>query len=650
MQRLDVDLHALDAVQWEAKDLLAKRMQGNDTSLRTIYVNNAGLKDFTWANLSGAQQAYFKAPWITYSTATDGLSQFCSTGSGCLDPTVQSTTTASGGGAAGENLVKYLRGDHTFEGSGKFYHARSCAKYGAGTSQPEGSCIKYLNGVQDDANGTPQYYVLGDIVSSEARYEKAPLFKYTADGYPAYVAAQSGRVGKVYVGANDGMLHAFDALTGDESWAFIPSLVLANLYKLADMNYADKHQFYVDGTPEVGDVFAGTWKTMLVGGLNLGGKGYYALDVTDPASPIFKWEFTNANMGYSFGNPKFGKLADGTWVVLLTSGYNNADGQGHLYVLNADTGALIRDISTGVGTAGSPSGLARIAVHLTSPEDPTIMAAYGGDLNGNVWRFDVNNTIGTSGYDAQLLVTLKDDLGNVQPITAKPTIAVLGGFPVVYVGTGKFLGVSDIGTTGQQSFYAIKDNSGTTTFGDPRLVASNFVHQTGSTMTCPAAQVTAGTCSAGESVRGIAESDCNPMDWSVKNGWYVDDLTAGERSYTDSTLGLGSLVYTTNIPSPASGVACGTLGADTSTSFRYVQDYKTGCAVAGTDGVIATNLGAGLVTRPNLVRLPSGSLYSMIRQSGSATGPKTLIEKVADSQGASGIPARRVSWRQLFTE
>jgi len=655
MQNLDATLATLSDVNWNAGSLLAQKMQGSDTTQRTIYVNNGGLQDFTWANLSSAQQAYFKAPALTYTSATSGLSQFCTSGSNCLSSTAQSTTTALNG-AAGENLVKYLRGDHTYEGVSKFYRPRPCptysavsgAAYPANADHPDGTCVWFTNGVQDDASGTPQPYVLGDIVSSEARYVKLPQFQYTADGYGTFVTEQASRIGMVYVGANDGMLHAFNALTGAETWAYIPTAVLPNLYKLADMNYADNHQFYVDGTPEVGDIFAGTWKTMLVGGLNLGGKSFYALDVTDPANPVYKWEFTDANMGYSFGNPKFGKLTDGTWVLLLTSGYNNADGKGHLYVVNANTGALIRDISTGVGTAASPSGLARIAVRLTSVSDPTIKAAYGGDLLGNVWRFDVNNNIGASGYDAQLMVTLKDASGNVQPITAKPTVTMVGDIPVVYVGTGEFLGVSDIGTTTQQSFYAIKDKLDTTTFGNPRVAANKFVQQTVSEMACPAAQVTSGACASGETVRGISGSDCHAVDWSVDSGWFVDFLTPGERSYTDSALGLGSLVFTTNVPSQSSGVACGTAGTDTSTSFRYTQDYVTGCSVKGADSVVGINLGAGLTTRPNLVLLPDGTLYSMIRQSGNVNGPQTLLPKVVTAP--SGQPARRVSWRELFTE
>jgi type IV pilus assembly protein PilY1 len=147
----------------------------------------------------------------------------------------------------------------------------------------------------------------------------------------------------VYVAANDGFLHALNASTGEEMWAYAPTAVLPNLYQLANTNY--QHRYYVDGSVVVGDVKSGTtWKTLLVGGLNAGGKSYYAMDVTDPANPKALWEFTDPRLGYSYGNPIITKLQNGTWVVLVTSGYNNGtslgshDGQGVLYVLNAATG------------------------------------------------------------------------------------------------------------------------------------------------------------------------------------------------------------------------------------------------------------------------------------------------------------------------
>ncbi len=290
----------------------------------------------------------------------------------------------------------------------------------------------------------------------------------------------------LYVGANDGMLHAFYATTnlldvnhGREAWAVIPSAVLPNLYKLADDNYKrDGHQFYVDGTPVAGDVWNGTaWRTILVGGLNAGGKGYYALDVTNPgATPTPLWEFkqvsgicpppapaampagvyADCNLGLTFGKPIITKLA-GNWVVIVTSGYNNAngvsgDGGGYVYVLDALTGELKQKIATGVGDAATPSGLAQLNNYVDNVDiDNTTLRAYGGDVLGNIWRFDfVART-------ATLLGTAKDAANNVQPITIRPELAELDGKPFVMVGTGKYLGGSDVTDAQKQSVYGIKD-------------------------------------------------------------------------------------------------------------------------------------------------------------------------------------------------
>ena len=412
----------------------------------------------------------------------------------------------------------------------------------------------------------------------------------------------------------------------------------------------------MDGSSEVGDIYAaGSWKTILVGGLNRGGKGYYALDITDPANPSLLWEFTDANMGYSYGNPRIVKLGGsssdaGKWVVIVTSGYDNADGKGHLYVLNANTGAVIRDISTGVGSAASPSGLARISARVVAPDtDSTVKAVYGGDLLGNLWRFDVNGDVGASGYEAQLLVTLKDGSGNAQPITAKPTVATVDGVPVVFIGTGVFLGTSDVTSTRQQSFYAVKDLLNATTYSNPRSVGSNFVQQTMVSSTCSADAATANVCLLGQTIRSISGTGCQDMDWSTNNGWYVDFVTGGERSYTDSDLGLGTLVFTTITPNRASVSACGHSSPDTSASFAYHLDYRSGCSVAGAYGVAGLSLGSGLVSQPILAKLPDGTVIEFIRggQLGDADDPTGATIELHPPIGSASISGRRVSWREL---
>jgi type IV pilus assembly protein PilY1 len=404
---------------------------------------------------------------------------------------------------------------------------------------------------------------------------------------------------------------------------------------------------------------AADWKTILVGGLNLGGKGYYALDVTDPVHPHLLWEFTHSNLDYSYGNPRITKLKDGTWVVLVASGYalpnQSVDGLGRLFVINATTGALIRTISTGVGTSAIPSGLARISAHaLSGDTDNTTTAAYGGDELGNLWRFDVNGDIGASGYDAQLMVTFQDGAtpAHVQPITAKPTLATINGKTVVYVGTGRLLGTSDINGTAAnytQSFYAVVDNSNTTTFANPRSTGSGFVQQVLTSGTCPASAPLS-VCIPGQSV---ITSTSNAVNWTSQNGWYVDFLTPGERAYTDPTLGLGTLLFTTNHPQAGSANACGDPNAAPISSFIYALDYRTGGAVVNTAGVVGTGLGAGAATRPVLIELADGTVRSLTRtSSGAATGTdqgKTIVGTPPINLG-SGSGLRRVSWRELTSQ
>jgi type IV pilus assembly protein PilY1 len=601
---------------------------------RTIYTagSTSALVPFTWTDMSAAQKAYFSAPYINFVSASQGLSQFCTVGANCLGTAAQTS-------AAGQALVNFLRGDRSNEGV--YFRQRQ--------------------------------HVLGDIVSSEARYVKEPLQKYLDAGYPEFKTLKTGRASTVYVGANDGMLHAFDATTGQERWAFIPSAILPEMYKLADTDYSNKHRYFVDGTPEVGDFCpkdppatctGAEWKTILVGGLNQGGKSFYALDITDPASPSLLWEFTNANLGYTYSNPRITKLQNGTWVVIVASGYNGTDGVGRLYVIKAADGTLVRSISTGVGSAANPSGLAKLAARSPlAPANNTVTEVYGGDLLGNLWRFDVNDAIGASGYDAQLVINLQDASGNPQPITAKPTVASINEKPLVMVGTGRYLGLTDLDDTTTFTMYAVKDKLDATTLTTPRTTGSNFVKQTMIDTQCPD-DAPATICSPGQTVRTVS---AQPVDWSVRNGWYVDFLLGGERSVTDATLALGTLVFTTVKPQASTVttiIGCnGTDPGVNATSYLYYLNYLTGGAVDGTKNVVGEELCTCIATRPSVVRAQSGAVEGIIRTSGGAVaggGETEGGEGESTDMGytsrqdlpyaGTGGPTRRISWRELISD
>jgi type IV pilus assembly protein PilY1 len=574
---------------------------------RKIYFNKQGaLAPLTWNNLTPTQQGYFNTAHIT---GTSGLSQMCSAGPTCLSTTAQTS-------AAGTKLLSFILGDRSNEGlaNNKYYRVRT--------------------------------HVLGDIVNSSAAFVGTPPFQYSDTGYGNYVAANSSRAGVVYVGSNDGMLHAFAANTGAELWAYVPSAVMPNLYALADKNYASQHQYYVDGSPVTGDVyFGGSWHTILVCGLNDGGNAYFALDITNPATPSLLWEFTDTNLGLSFGNPVITKLANGTWVVLLSSGYNNntngGDGLGHLYVVNAQSGLSISGSTTvdNAGSTSSPSGLAKISAFTTSHLiNNTATFAYGGDMLGNLWRFDING-----GTAPQLLVQLTGPTGTVQPITTIPELGSINNSNnvIVLIGTGSYLGNSDLTNTNQQSFYGIKDTlamvPGTALYPtNPQASGSKFVQQTLSLGTCPNPAPLSNVCTPGQSV--VISGPAVNVDWNSNNGWYVNFPTSGERDNTSATLVLGTVVFNTNVPG---STACSSGGS----SYEYFLNYLTGAAVSTAmtsngNGIAGVYEGAQLSSGTTVVQSTTGVVNGVVIQSGGGT-----IDKNIPLNSVSGT-VTRVGWHE----
>ncbi|MCJ0765189.1 PilC/PilY family type IV pilus protein [Variovorax terrae] len=603
---------------------------------RAIYTydptnTTSSLIPFQWTSLTTAMQGYFKIG----TSAISSLSQLCAVGTACLPSAAQvdSTTAGSSTGAGGINLVNFLRGDRSNEG-------------------PDASTYYYQ-----------RTHVLGDIVDSQAVYIKAPLFSYADTGYATFKSNNASRQGTVYVGANDGMLHAFNATTGAEAWAYIPSMVLPSLYKLADKNYSANHVYFVNATPRQGDVyFDSAWHTILVGGLAAGGRGFYALDVTTPSSPKVLWEFTSdttkgtgyttdADLGYSYGTPAITKLSDGTWAVLVTSGYNNVSpGSGHgiLWVLNAKTGAVIKKIDTGVGSSSTmtgctaapcPSGLSKISAYVNNgTSNNTASRVYGGDLYGNVWRFDIGSLTASGGTaTVQLLATLADASGNRQPVTARPELGNNNGNVIVYVGTGSYLGLTDVSNTNVQSIYAIKDPLTTSTatggiYGSPRSSTCTATTKTA----CFVKQIL--TDSAG--VRTAASSVSYGVDFSSMNGWFEDLPESGERAYTDPDLQLGTLAFTSNIPSTSSACSIG------GSSYINYLDYKTGLAVSGTNNVgtlLSNGTSTALASAATLVRLANGKVIAITNLSDGTTATTTA------PISASATSTRRISWRELIT-
>jgi type IV pilus assembly protein PilY1 len=417
----------------------------------------------------------------------------------------------------------------------------------------------------------------------------------------------------VYQASNDGMLHAFRASDGEELWAYVPSGVLSGMGALAAKIYS--HRFFVDGTPSVQKLDTG--KTILVGGLRAGGKGFYALDVTqtaassdaDVASKVL-WEFPNAatsattrnNLGLAFSRPSIVKTAADGWVVLVSSGYNTAgDGRGRVFMLDAMTGQIKREfVTTEVADIG------QVATFVTrSAATPIADAAYAGDLAGNLWRFNLETGAVT------LVVTLKDAAGVAQPITATPELTMIKGQRVVLIGTGRLLGATDFSPTQTQSFYAISD-TGTTISNVRTALDSRTLVVSGDNRTLSA----------------------STPDWTTRRGWYFD-FPAGEVANTDPLIAQGGVFFTTNKPS---SLAC------SSQSYIYMVDVASGSQrppeVFTGSAWTGQLIGNVMSSRVVIAKLPTLSLVALVHESDNSIGSRLIRPPAV-------VNPRRAAWKEI---
>ena len=387
---------------------------------------------------AGDEPWYDKRNVITWSAASKKAVPFRD---GQFDAAHQATLGPDA--ASQKKVIDYLRGDRSNEGTAlRNFRVRS--------------------------------QILGDIVNSSPVVvgdPKGPYSDSTDPGYEAFKAAQTGRKKMVYVGANDGMLHAFDEAGGKELWAYIPSFVYSSdpdkgLKMLTKKDPFFKHQMFVDSTPVVADVnIGGSWKTVLIGGLGKGGKGYYAVDITSPsgisdesdAAAKVMWEFTDPDMGYSYGRPLIAKTYKHGWVAIVTSGYENPN-KSRIYVLSLADGKILEELET---SAGTDSGLAQISGFVLSFKNQVLEQIYGGDLLGNMFRWDVSSG---GSYSAVKFAELTSTDGSPQSVTIAPQIEVdfaNGVDRYVMIGTGRLLHEDDLLTYGDQvqTMYVIRDGT-----------------------------------------------------------------------------------------------------------------------------------------------------------------------------------------------
>lgn len=560
--------------------------------------------------------------------------------------------------------------------------------------------LDYVRGVrtQERTSGGPfraRTNILGAMVNSITVVPRAQESYFTntsSSAQPPFGTGSPEQANKasyvgfpnslLFVGANDGMMHAFDRITGTEAFAFVPNTVVPNLNKLTSETALD-FQSYVDGSPILRDAYVnGAWRRVLLGSLRMGGQGIYALDVSDSAPATeaalaskVMWEFSDksvngADLGLTFGNPEITRLADGNWVALVPGGYNSetsdgvvGSGRGVLFVLNLANGSVIRKFDLGAGSAGLMTAIPgdyrvgdETAAAANVPEITDV--AFAGDLNGDVWRFNFEGTTAASWS----VVKFFDGPAN-QPITVQPRIMSTGYEQpqrqyIVLFGTGKYLEPADRvpGSGGQQSFYGVFDQGPGGTY--PITQASLFRQ----------------TISESGSLRTVSSSQLPLFSAATGKGWYVNLPASGERNVSTAVYRNSDklLIFSTLIPrsddpcQPAvdswvmlldgpSGGAAGTAAAGVDDNGDGFADRTESSLLApafdtNNDGQITTSDLSGAagqkftdaVPTPTPVTYPGGGIAAiLIPGSGSGAGDRILI---ADYQW------RRRSWRELNTD
>ncbi|RSZ35038.1 MULTISPECIES: PilC/PilY family type IV pilus protein [unclassified Variovorax] len=554
--------------EWSAGDLLDARMakagahvsdrkvlsfSGTTVATTTSTATVGSGVPFRWDRLSDAQKAALKG-----STATDAKST-----------------------AFGRAVLDFLRGDRSNEDTGLGLRKRS--------------------------------HVLGDIVGSSVWYTGQPRSGFTSDAYATF--ASTARTPMVYAGANDGMLHAFNAGTGREEFAYVPeglygTAAAPNLKRLSEGAYS--HRYYVDGSAFVADIYMGAaatakttnaekaagWKSFLVGTLGAGGKGYFVLDVTKPeniyesraasVALIDTTALSDRDLGHQFQQPaldsfsrravQVAPLNNGRKAVILGNGYNSTSEKAVLWIQYLDDDKSVLKIpAPATQDAGTGNGLSAPRV-VDRDGDGKVDYAYAGDLRGNLWRFDLSDTdsrkwkatMGSGATPSSLDNVPLFAAGATQPITAAPVVVghPRGGYMVVF-GTGRLFASGDDGTTAGQYLYGVRDPAN----GDAGTAAlTDLVAQTIGVATVE---------EDGGEFRTVSASDVSYSGSDAKRGWSLQLPTAGERIvYPGDALSSSAGLFSTTIPGTGSNSADCTAGTGDD-GWSMVIDFFSGSAPDG---------------------------------------------------------------------
>lgn len=498
-----------------------------------------------------------------------------------------------------------------------------------------------LNG--DTAEDRP--WKLGDIYHSTPVLVSAPFLPSPDASYAAFRSAYAGRTAVVIAGANDGMLHAFKELDGEELWAFIPRNVLGNLYKVA--NISGSHEFYVDSSPVAADVkIAGNWKTIVIFGERRGGAYYHALDITDTLNPLFLWSFTDAKIAETWSEPVIGKVkmdsATGSterYVAFFGGGYDTLSNNSHgkaVFAVDVATGQKLWEYSN-PGSASDD----RQYMNYSIPGNPLAMdlnndgyidRLYIGDVGGQLWKFDlsaaatltggttgtVNNWTGKRFFRASTDANppASGEYFPTQAIYGTPNAAMLDGKLWVYFGTGDR---NHPNNASANRFYGIRDDQTSMTNG------------------------------AAWTESNLADATAGAPDLSVKKGWYVP-LASTEKVLSAPDI-FNKIVYFTTF-TPTTTAVCGSGGG---TAKLYAVQMVLGFAAIdwASDAVLGSSATAGSTRAKTIGQgIPSKPIF-IINDTGVAVSATVTAGTTNQQLPSNPAPPpdnmRRVLyWREAF--
>lgn len=503
--------------------------------------------------------------------------------------------------------------------------------------------------------------LLGDIINSPlvqaAKTDQTASSLVGDSSYTTYLAAKAlGMTNSLVVNANDGFTNVINATTGVRSYAYMPSTALASLYKVSDTGYinGNSHAFLNDGPISVYDAqISGGWKTVALSGTGAGGKAYSAIQLYDATlGNVVKalWELRPdsfsttsstpfANLGYAYSTPQVAKLPDGTWAAFIANGYGSTKGVASLFVVNLATGALIKEIVA--ESSNGNNGLSTVALKVNASN--VVQAAYGGDLLGHMWKFDLSNASTASwgvAFGGSPLFTAPG--GANQPITAAPlliTNATSG--KMVYFGTGKLNETSDKTTTAAQGFYAIWD-ADTNTTGN--YTVSNLQ-----------AQAVTGVASSNGSQ--YITTTTNTTDYTSLKGWYLPlvfgSTLTGHRVIYQAAYKSARIIFTTAVVDTTD--ACASQGSGYPIELNALNGSMLSYPVLDTngDGVVDSkdSLVSGIYIStgiPNLngiidVAATTSTTASQRKIINDSSGTITTLVEAGDGVASVG----RVMWRQI---